>query len=111
MSDQIGTGEITSDDKLWALLSWILAPIVSIIILLMDDKKNRPFLKYNAVVSLAYSIVYIVLGSLLLPVLGIGVCLYGLGWIAAIYFGIKSYQGEYVKVPFLTDFVKNQGWA
>jgi uncharacterized membrane protein len=110
MSDQIGTGEITSDDKLWALLSWILAPIVSIIILLMDDKKNRPFLKYNAVVSLTFSIIYIILGSILTFVV-VGPCILGLGWIAAIYFGIKSYQGEYVKVPFLTDFVKNQGWA
>jgi uncharacterized protein len=110
MSDQIGTGEITSDDKLWALLSWILAPIVSIIILLMDDKKNRPFLKYNAVVSLAFSIVYIVLGSVLTFVV-VGPCILALGWIAAVYFGIKSYQGEYVKVPFLSDFVKNQGWA
>ena len=39
---------VTSDDKLWALLSYILSPIVPIILLLMEDKKNRPFIKYHS---------------------------------------------------------------
>ena len=33
--------EITSDDKLWALLAYILSPLVPIIILVMEDKKNQ----------------------------------------------------------------------
>lgn len=32
--------DITSDDKLWVLLAWILTPIVPVIILLIPDKKN-----------------------------------------------------------------------
>ncbi len=28
-----------------------------------------------------------------------------------IYLAIKGYQGEYVTIPVVTDFVKNQGWA
>lgn len=110
MSDQPVMSDLTSDDKLWALLSWLLAPIVPIIVLLMEDKKSRPFIKYNAIMSLAWSIVYLVVGGIL-SVVFIGVCVLGLGAIASIYWGIKSYQGEMVKVPVLTDFVKNQGWA
>lgn len=49
MSEQVPpTQEITSDDKLWALLSYILTPLVPIIVLLLEDKKNRPFIKVHA---------------------------------------------------------------
>ena len=42
MSQQpMGGMEITSDDKLWALLAYIFSPLVPIIILLMEDKKSR----------------------------------------------------------------------
>jgi hypothetical protein len=27
-----------------------------------------------------------------------------------IYLAVKAYQGEWVTVPLLTDFCKNQGW-
>jgi len=40
--------DLTDDDKLWALLSWIFSPIVPIIVLLLEDKKQRKFIKYNA---------------------------------------------------------------
>jgi hypothetical protein len=28
-----------------------------------------------------------------------------------IYWGIQAYQGNYVTIPVITDFVKKQGWA
>jgi uncharacterized protein len=112
MTDQIPVSDLTSDDKLWALLTWILAPIVSVIILLMEDKKSRPFLKYNAMVSLVWSIAYIIVFSIIGALtLGIGSCLMIIPVGFSIYWGVKSYQGETVKVPVITDFVKNQGWA
>jgi uncharacterized protein len=110
MTDQTPVSDLTSDDKLWALLSWILAPIVPVIVLLMEDKKSRPFIKYNAVMGLIWSLVYIIIGGILTAVV-IGPCVMGLGWLATLYWGIKSYQGTTVKIPFLSDFVKNQGWA
>ena len=97
-----GGGEITQDDKLWALLSYIFAPLVGIIVLLIEDKKNRPFLKYNAAVSIILGILTIILS---------GFCVGVLVWFYSIYLGIKSYQGEWVQVPVISDFVKNQGWA
>jgi len=97
----VGT-EVTQDDKLWALLSYIFAPLIGIIVLLIEDKKNRPFLKYNAAVSIILGILIIVLSS---------VCIGVLVWFYAIYLGIKSYQGEWVEVPVISDFVRKQGWA
>ena len=98
----MGGEEITQDDKLWALLSYIFCPLIGIIVLLIEDKKNRPFLKYNAVVSIILGVVGVLLSW---------ACIGILVWFYAIYLGIKSYQGEWVQVPLVSDFVKNQGWA
>jgi len=98
----VGSAEITQDDKLWALLSYIFSPIIGIIVLLIEDKKNRPFLKYNAVVSIILGILAVVLSW---------ACIGLLVWFYAIYLGVKSYQGEWVEVPVISDFVRNQGWA
>ena len=110
MSEEyVSPEEITSDDKLWALLSWILAPIVPIIVLLLEDKKARPFIKYNAMQALVFGIVSWVVSGVLSAVL-IG-CFIGLALlIYQIYLGIQAYGGNWVVVPFLTDFTKKQGW-
>jgi len=39
------TSEVTSDDRLWGLLAYLFTPLVPVIILLMEDKKNRRSLK------------------------------------------------------------------
>ena len=57
MSEEPMNPEVTSDDKLWAALSYVFAPIVGIIMLLMEDKKARPFIKFHAVQSIAVGIV------------------------------------------------------
>jgi uncharacterized membrane protein len=96
--------DITQDDKLWALLSWLIWPI-AIIVLLMDDKKSRPFIKYNAVLSLAFTVVLYVLGTITLG------CLLAVGGIYAIVLAIQAFQGQWVTVPVLTDFIKKQNWV
>lgn len=94
--------EVTQDDKLWALLSYILCPLIGIVVLLIEDKKDRPFLKYNAVVSIILGILVAILSW---------ACIGVLVWFYAIYLGFKSYQGEWVEVPVISDFVRSQGWA
>jgi uncharacterized membrane protein len=102
--------EITDDDKLWSLLSWITG-VVAIIVLLMDDKKNRPFIKYNAVMALVVLVVLSVLVSIISAITcGIG-AVTAIAFVYPIYLGIKSYQGEWVTVPYVSDFVQKQGWA
>jgi uncharacterized membrane protein len=104
------TEEITDDDKLWALLSWITG-VVAIVALLMEDKKNRPFIKYNAVMSLVVLVVISVVVSIIAAITcGIGAVLV-LAYVYPIYLGIKAFQGEWVTVPYVTDFVKKQGWV
>jgi len=106
MSQEPMSPEITSDDKLWAMLCYLpispLWPIVAIVALFMEDKKNRPYIKFNAVQSIVLGLIGIVTSFLCVGVL---ILLY------MFYLAYLAYQGEDVKVPFVTDFIKNQGWA
>ena len=100
--------ETTSDDKLWAALSYVFAPIVGIIVLLMEDKKARPFIKFHAVQSIAISIVmFVVVPIIAIPTLGCGSVLY----LVMFWWAYKAYQGEMVEIPVVTNFIKGQGWA
>lgn len=100
---------VTDDDKLWALLSWIFSPIVPIIVLLLEDKKVRPFIKYNAIQALVVSVVGYAI-SAILSIVAVG-CFTGLALLVyIIYLAVQSYQGNWVTIPVVTDFCVNQGW-
>ncbi len=111
MEQQPMNPEITSDDKLWALLAYLLSPIVPVIILLMEDKKNRPFIKAHNAQALVLGLILWVINAVLTPVLGIGCITAVATLIIVIYYGVKAYRGEYINIPVITDFVKKQGWA
>jgi len=103
--------EITSEDRLWAMLSYLLTPIIPIIILLMEDKKNRPFIKAHYFQALVLGIVLLVLGTILafIPVIN---CIFPFIWLViVIIYAVKANKGEYITIPVITDFVKNQNWA
>jgi uncharacterized protein len=103
--------EITSDDRLWAMLAYILSPLVPVIILLMEDKKNRPFLKAHNIQALVWGIIAYVISAVLSPVVGLGCVVWIAYLIITIIWGLKANKGEYVTIPVITNFVKNQGWA
>jgi uncharacterized membrane protein len=107
MSDSSDAAQVSSDDKLWALLCYVLfPPLVPIIIMLfMPDKKNRPFLRYHYMNALVWGLLLLILSFLI-----VGMCLAPVALVVSIYFGIQAYQGKYLKIPWLTDFIKGQGW-
>ena len=114
MSEQPETtnfgSEVTNDDKLWALLAYVLSPLIPIIILLMDDKKNRPFLKEHNAQALVLGLINLILGTILSFTIVLA-CVPMLLWFYMVYLGFQAYQGQSVTIPVVTDFVKNQGWA
>jgi len=107
MSEQPVTPEvnpdITSDDKLWALLSYLF-PLIAVIVLLMEDKKARPFIKFHAVQSIAVTVALTIIATV---TVGCGSILF----LVLIWWGIEAYQGKWVEIPFITNFIKNQGWV
>ena len=109
MAGQAGP-EVTSDDKLWSLLAYVFTPLVPIIILLMEDKKSRPFIKAHNAQALVLGLVNLACGVLLGWTLILS-CVPIIIWIYQIYCGIQAYGGKYVEIPVITNFCKGQGWA
>jgi uncharacterized membrane protein len=109
MSEQF---ELNSDDKLWAMLAYMpfIGWIIAIVALLMEDKKARPFIKFHSVQALILGILNGVVSGALSVVL-IGACTGIAIMIYMIYLGVQAYQGITVSVPFITDFIKKQGWG
>ena len=108
MSEQPVNPEFTSDDKLWAALGYVFAPVIGIIMLLMEDKKVRPFIKFHSVQSIAVSIVFLIVVPIVAVfTLGCGSILY----LVMFWWAYKAYQGEMFEIPVITNFIKSQGWV
>jgi uncharacterized membrane protein len=101
--------DVTSDDKLWAALGYPIA-LVAIIVLLMEDKKNRPFIKFHAVQAIAANVVFFIV-SIILGITVVGAICAPVLWLVFLYWGYKAYQGEMFEIPVVTNFIKGQGWA
>ena len=106
MSQQMG--DVTSDDRLWAALAYVFSPLVPVILLVMEDKKNRPFIKSHNVQALVLGIVLIILTPIIATItFGLGSLL----WLVMLWFAYQAYQGKSVNIPVISDFVRKQGWA
>ena len=107
MEEQVVVSDVSSDDKLWAALSYVFSPIVPIIMLLMEEKKARPYIKYHAVQSLVIGIVLAIVVPIIAAfTLGCGAIL----WFIMFWWAYKAYQGEKFEIPVVTNLIKNQGW-
>ncbi len=101
--------EVTSDDRVWVLLCFLLTPIIPIVTLFLDDKKNRPFIKYHTMPTLVLGVAEGIFVSIfaLIPFIGY---LGGLVWILNLIYALKANSGNYVDIPVISEFVKKQGW-
>ena len=109
-ADPMMSSDVTSDDKLWALLAYVIPIIIPIVILVTEDKKNRPFLKAHNAQALVLGVISVLVGVLLGWTV-ILACVPLLIFIYCIYLGIQAYGGKYNEIPVITNFVKGQGWA
>ena len=94
--------DVTDDDKLWALLAYVLTPLVPIIIMLMADKKERPFLKAHNMQALVWGVILVVVGMLSSFLCGIPALIL---WLVGCYWGYQAYQGQLVTIPVISDIV------
>ena len=103
--------QISNDDKLWAAIGYPI-PLLPLIVLLTEEKKNVPFLRYHAVQSLMLNVAIWVLIVVIVPLtLGLGAFCAPLLWLVTLWPAYDSYQGHYTELPVLTNFMKNQGWV
>jgi uncharacterized membrane protein len=111
MSQAPMSTDATSDDKLWAALGYPIV-LIAIIMLLMEEKKSRPFIKYHAVQSIAANVVFFIVATILgVVTLGFGAICVPLLWLVFFYWGYLAYTGQMFQIPVVTNFIKNQGWV
>jgi uncharacterized membrane protein len=111
MSTQPAAPEVTSDDRLWAALGYPIWPL-AVIVLLMEEKKTRPFIKFHAVQSLVLNAVIAIVGVLLTVItVGFGGICWSLFWLLTIWPAIEAYNGKWLNIPVITNFIKKQNWA
>jgi uncharacterized membrane protein len=109
MAQQSMSSDITSDDKLWSALGYPIFPI-AIVMLLMEDKKKRPFIKFHAVQALAINVVVWVVG-VILGFLVVGVCADPIMWLLLIWPAVLAYQGKMFDIPVIGKFIRGQHWV
>ena len=118
----------SDDDRLMAALCWVATvifqlPVLSVVLLLIEPNKNRPFQRYHSVTSIGFwlaALIYEVVAAILYTVLSLislG-CLAICGWVIffvphalALYYAYQAYKGVYVKIPVITELAKKQGWV
>jgi len=109
MAQEPFSPEVTQDDRLWAALGYPIG-IIAIIVLLMDDKKNRPFIRYHAIQALILNLaLYILMTVLTVTVVG-AICA-PFVWLVSLWPAFDAYKGNWTELPVITKFMKNQGWA
>ena len=128
ITDSVVDASADSDDKLVALLCYIVPVLLPVIVMLSESSQKRPFQRYHAVQSLGLSGFMVVLGVVLsiatgilqiVPVVGMIVgalmfclspILFLMAVVAAFYYGFQAYHGKRFAIPVVTNFLVNQGW-
>jgi uncharacterized protein len=102
--------DVTSDDRIWVILCFLFTPVLPIVTLFIDDKKNRPYVKYHNIPALILGVAEIVAITILsfIPILGM---LTGFLWIINIIFAVKANSGVNIDIPVITEYSKKQGWS
>ena len=108
MAQQPMNTDITSDDKLWAALGYPIF-IIALIMLFVEGKKDRPFIKFHAVQALALNLVLWVVIIILSVTVILAICDPVL-WLLMIWPAVLAYQGKYFEVPLVTKFLRGQHW-
>jgi hypothetical protein len=119
---------VSDDDRLMAALAWVSLvilqiPLVSLVLLLSEWNKTRPFQRYHAIASIVFWVAAVIyemaagLAFTLLTILSAGclaICLwviFFLPHIAALWYALQAYQGRYTQIPFISDLMRDQRWA
>lgn len=100
--ETIGKSSTGLNENVAALLSILFAPITSVIFFLLE--KDSEFVKFHAIQSGILGVIAFLLG--LIPIIGFftGLAAFVL-WIILL---IKSYQGEFYKLPIIGQITEDQ---
>src|SRR3989304_9100662 len=106
MSQQSVSSDVTNDDKLWAALGYPIG-LIALVMLFLDEKKGRPFIKFHAVQALAVNgllgvVIFVfscILTALTFFIAGLGGILPLVLWLALLWPAYEAYSGKYLEIP------------
>ena len=120
--------QVTDNDRLLAAASYVIW-LVAVFVLVSESNKKRPFQRYHAVQSLGFAVGVFVLyvifccGYFIITMIAEAIadtlgtlvsCLIIPVWFVplafALWYAYRAYQGEEFEIPFVTEFMKGQGW-
>jgi uncharacterized membrane protein len=118
----------SDDDRLMAALAWVSMvilqiPLVSVVLLLAEGNKDRPFQRYHAITSILFwvaMVVYEVLAAIAFTLLSLvsfgclALCLWIIFFVPhviAIWYTVQAYQGRYPEIPFISQLARDQHWV
>lgn len=103
-------GEVTLNDRRWALLAYLFTPLVPLMLLLVENVRSRPFVKLHLPQTLVLGAVQVTLLVLAPFTACLSTVAFLLLYGALVYWGLKAYNGETFAIPLVTDYVEKQGW-
>ena len=98
---------IPEKERWWAALSYVFSPILPAGLLFIFDLEDYPFLKKHIYQALVMG------GVLMLSmplILAATLCVGGLFWFIMPYWALQAFNGQSITIPWITDWVKQQGW-
>ena len=107
MTDQDEEGlvnGISHNDRVWAAVAYAFSPLSPILIMLLDDKADIPFVKEHLMQALTVGVLFMLFT---LITLGFG----AISWVIPLFLAFKAYNGESFRIPILYEFIVTQGWV
>jgi hypothetical protein len=113
---------LDSNDRILAALGYVIW-IVAVVVALLDETKSKPLLKDHAVQGIGFAVAgfaflmvagvfYICAAIISLGILALVLWpIFFVPNVVGIYYGYLAYnQNELVEIPWLTQFMAEQGW-
>lgn len=105
MTEEPNFTDIIEEDRRWAALIYFFTPLVPVFTLLQEDKKNNSYFKIHNTQALIWGILFYLV--VIVTTFGlIGVCIFGIGIMMNIFWGLKAYRGEIVEIPIISKIVR-----
>lgn len=120
--------QVSDNDRLFAAGSYIIW-LIAVFVLVSETNKKRAFQRYHAIQALGFAVALFVayaifcclyfaiaaIASGIADALGtLVMCLSIPIWFVplalALWFAYRAYQGEQFEIPYVTAFMKGQGW-
>jgi len=120
--------QVSDNDRLFAAGSYIIW-LIAVFVLISETNKKRAFQRYHAIQSLGFAVALfiayavfcclyyaltIIAGAIADTLGTLVACLAIPIWFVplavAIWFAYRAYQGEQFEIPYVTQFMKGQGW-